>query len=363
MIHYHLAWSLERHELSAQQWLGRKVKIVDGTTLSMPDTGAHQQCWPQPTSQQPGLGFPCLKLVGIFSLASGGLEDYATGTLHQHESVLFRSLFERLGKGEMVLADRGFCSYAVLAKLSARGVDRVMRLHARRKVSFREGRRLGQDDRLVNWKKPAQRLPAWSEEEWAALPEGLPVRLIRLFVSTPGFRTRQVTLVTTLLDEETYPADKIRALYAERWGVALHFHQSKISLGLDILRCKSPELVEKEALIHLIADNLIRLFMQRAAGEHRVPLGRLSFKGTLDTVRHFAAAVHAARATPRHQDALIDQMLALIAGDLVPHRPERAEPRAKKRRPKNYHLLTKPRHQMHVPSHRNRPKPLIPNAA
>ncbi len=211
-----------------------------------------------------------------------------------------------------------------------RGIDCVMRLHQARKNTFREGRRLGKDDRLITWKKPSQRLPAWSQEEWAALPDSLSVRLIRLHVSTPGFRTSQVTLVTTLTDEETYPADKIRALYAERWGVELHFPQIKISLGLDILRCKSPELIEKETIIHLIAYNLIRLFMQRAAADHGVDLGRLSFKGTLDTVRHFAAAIHAARATPRRQDALIDQMLALIAGDLVPHRSERAEPRAKK---------------------------------
>lgn len=355
LIGEHLSWSLERRVRGEQEWCGRRVKIVDGTTLSMPDTPANQQSWPQPTSQKAGLGFPCMKLVGIFSLASGGLEDYATGTLHEHESVLFRSLWERLSKGEVILADRGFCSYAALAKLSGRGIDSVMRLHQARKVSFRAGRRLGQDDRLVSWPKPAQRTEAWSVEEWEALPKSLPLRLIRLYVSTPGFRTREVTLVTTLTDANTYPADQLRALYAERWGVELHFHQIKILLGLDILRCKSPDLIEKEAAIHLIAYNLIRLFMQRAAADHQVELGRLSFKGSLDTVRHFAAAVHAASDTPRRQQALIDQMLALIAGDPVPDRPERSEPRAKKRRAKNYHLLTKPRHQMRIPAHRNRP--------
>ena len=200
-------------------------------------------------------------------------------------------------------------------------------------------------------------------EEWETLPESLPLRLVRLYVSTPGFRTREVTLVTTLTDAETYPADKLRALYAERWGVELHFHQIKILLKLDILRCKSPELIEKEAAIHLIAYNLIRLFMQRAAADHHVELGRLSFKGSLDTVRHFAAAIHAARPAPRRQDALIEQMLALIAGDPVPERPQRSEPRAKKRRAKNYHLLTKPRHEMRVPPHRNRPALIIQNAA
>ena len=363
LIHGHLAWSLERRVASAQLWLGRKVKIVDGTTLSMPDTPGNQQSWPQPSTQKEGLGFPCMKLTGIFSLASGGLEDYATGTLHQHESILFRSLWDQLEKGDVMLGDRGFCSYAALAALSQRGIDSVMRLHQARKVTFREGRRLGDDDRLVTWQKPAQRTDAWSREEWEALPQSLSLRLIRLHVRTPGFRTREVTLVTTLTDATAYPAEAIRALYAQRWEVELHFHQIKILLGLDILRCKSPELIEKETLLHLIAYNLIRLLMQQAASTHSASLGRISFKGALDTVRHFAPAIHAARATPRKQDALIAEMLAIIAADCVPERPGRSEPRAKKRRAKNYHLLTKPRSEMRVPPHRNRPQPLIPKAA
>lgn len=354
LIHGHLAWSLDRRVPAGQLWLGRKVKIVDGTTLSMPDTAANQQCWPQPASQKEGLGFPCMKLTGIFSLASGGLEDFATGSLHQHECMLFRNLWGRLERGDVMLADRGFCSYAALGQLSQRGVDSVMRLHQARKVSFRQGRRLGEGDRLVTWTKPAQRTEAWTQEEWEALPASLPLRLIRLHVQAAGFRTKSVTLVTTLTDAGRYPAEEIRALYARRWTVELHFHQIKILLGLDILRCKSPELVEKETLVHLIAYNLIRLLMQKAAIHFHAELSRISFKGALDTVRHFAVAIHAARATPRKQDELIDQMLAMIAADCVPARPGRSEPRAKKRRAKNYHLLTKPRSQMHVPPHRNK---------
>ena len=151
-------------------------------------------------------------------------------------------------------------------------MDSVLRLHQARKVNFREGRRLGHDDRLVTWKKPVQRLEAWSLEEWAALPESLSLRLLRLSVSTPGFRTREVTLVTTLTDAQAYPAEAIRALYAQRWEVELHFHQIKILPGLDLLRCKSPELIEKETLLHLIAYNLIRLLMQQAASTHGATL-------------------------------------------------------------------------------------------
>jgi len=363
LIGSHLTWSLERRVTRAQLWLGRKVKIVDGTGLSMPDTPANQRCWPQPSTQKEGCGFPCMKLVGIFSLASGGLEDCATGTLQQHESRLFRSLWEKLDAGDVMLGDRGFCSYAALARLAQRKVDCVMRLHPARKVNFREGRRLGKDDRLVTWRKPAQRSADWSAEEWAALPRELQVRVIRFQVGVPGYRTQEVTLVTTLTDAVTYPAEELCALYARRWTVELHFHQIKILLGLDILRCKSPELVEKEVLMHVIAYNLIRLLMQEASSTHGAELSRLSFKGALDTVRHFASAIHAARATPRRQHALIEELLAIIASDLVPERGGRSEPRAKKRRPKNYHLLTQPRSEMNVPSHRNRPQPQIRKAA
>lgn len=363
LINGHLAWTLERRVRSDELWLGRRIKIVDGATLSMPDTSENQRCWPQPSSQREGLGFPCMKLAGIFSLASGALEHHATGTLHVHESMLYRSLWESLEPGDVILGDRGFCSYASMARLSQRGIDSVMRLHQARKVSFREGRRLGADDRLVTWRRPTQRTEAWSLAEWEALPEKLEVRLIRLKVSTPGFRTRSVTLVTTLTDAKTYPADELRALYGQRWSVELHFFQIKILLGMDILRCKSPAMIEKEALLHIIAYNLIRILMQQAASEHRASLSRISFKGTLDTMRHFAGAIHAARATPRAQEALIDQMLAAIADDPVPERPGRSEPRAKKRRAKNFHLLTKPRSEMRVPPHRNRPNSRIQKRA
>ena len=139
----------------------------------------------------------------------------------------------------------------------------------------------------------------------------------------------------------------------------MHFREIKIVLALDVLRCLTPAMIEKELLLHVIAYNLIRSLMQHAALRHRVALRRLSFKGTLDSLRHFADVIHAAQGKPRQQAALLDILLQIIASDQVPFRPNRHEPRARKRRPKNFHLLTKPRHQMHVPSHRNRPKPCL----
>ena len=187
--------------------------------------------------------------------------------------------------------------------------------------------------------------------------------MIRLEVAAPGFRTRRVILITTLLEEELYPAEEVRALYGRRWSVELHFHQLKTILHLDILRCQSPELITKELQIHLIVYNLIRALMQKAAHRHDVSLARLSFKGTLDTVRQWSEVIHASSGQPRKQSLLITDRLRLIAWDTLPHRPGRSEPRAKKRRPKNFHLLTRPRHKMGNLSHRNRPTKTIHNLA
>lgn len=356
-IAQHLCWSLERNVLGEERWLShRPVKIVDGTNLSMPDTEANQALWPQPTSQKPGCGFPMMKLVGLFSLSSGALLESARGNLHVHESLLFRQLWPKLQKGDVLLADRGFCSYGAMASLAERGIDSVMRLHQARAADFRRGKALGPEDRLVRWEKPSQRTEAWSEEEFAALPPTLFLRMIRLQVAAKGFRTRNVVLVTTLTDAELYPGDALRELYGERWQVELHFAQIKTILAMDVLRCKSPEMIEREVAIHRIAYNLVRTLMQRSAHLHRVPLERISFKGSLDTVRHWAAVIAAASVTPRKQESLIEKMLRAIARDPVPERPQRTEPRAKKRRPRNYQLLTRPRSQMGNLPRRNRPQ-------
>ena len=355
-IHAHLADRLEANVPSKSRWFSRQVKIIDGTNLSMPDTTENQAAYPQPSNQKKGCGFPMMKLVGLFSLASGALLQVARGTLHIHESQLFRQLWPVLEPADIILSDRGFCSFFAIASLLDRGIDSVMRLHQARRVDFRSGQRLGHDDRLITWKKPAQRTAICTKEEHAALPKTLSLRLIRLRVNIKGYRTRTIVLVTTLLNPIAYPADALRTLYLERWSVELHFREIKTILALDILRCLTPALVDKELLLHLIAYNLIRSLMQHAALRHRVALRQLSFKGTLDTLRHFANAMEAAHGKPRQQVALLDAMLELIAKDQLPIRPHRVEPRARKRRPKNYHLLTKPRHQMRVPPHRNRPK-------
>ena len=373
-----LAALLERRILGRERWLGRRrVKILDGTGLSMPDTRKNQQRWPQSKGQKPGCGlplrrrrrvrsayhwralsrhaFPILRMVGLFCLSSGAMLRYAFGNKHDQENHLARRVLDGLEGGDVLLADRGFCSYSLIAVMLARGVDCVMRLHQRRSHDMQQGTPLGQGDRLVEWTRPPapRRNDPWAAER-PTLPASLAVRLVNFRVEVPGFRTEQVTVATTLLDPRQYPAHALAALYRARWNIELRYSEIKTTMGADVLRCKSPAMIEKELCMNAIGYNLIRCVMQEAAQRHDVELERLSFKGSLDAVRHFADAIHAATGKPRCQSRLYDELLAIIASDPLPSRPDRHEPRARKRRPKPYQLLTKPRHQMRVIPHRNR---------
>jgi hypothetical protein len=350
----HLGQQLEQQVSQDQLWLGCNVKIIDGTSVSMPDTPANQKLWPQSSAQKPGCGFPLLKLLGVFSLQSGALLDLTISNQRQHDALLARQLWPHLQVGDIVLADRGFCSFGDLAQLQGAGIDAVMRLHQARKTDFRRGKRLGPNDRLVLWIKPAPSTSRWTKEQLKTLPDTLQLRLVRYRIELPGCRCQEVILVTTLLDAQRFSAAQLAQLYFRRWGVELQFRQIKIFLGMDVLRCLSPAMVRKELLMHLVAYNLIRALMQRASLIYHVPLGRLSFKGTLDSIHHFADALHAAHSKPTRQRQLFDALLIAIAADQVPVRPFRTEPRAKKRRPKNYHLLTKPRPFMVLSQHRSR---------
>ena len=350
-IHRHVCDRMEANVPNASLWRGRPVKVVDGTGLSMPDTASNQAAYPQPLSQKPGCGFPLMKVVGIFSVASGALLHFCRDTHNVHESQLFVKLWPHLLEGDVVLGDRGFCSFLALGSLLAKGVDSVMRLHQTRLVDFRRGKRLAKDERLILWHRSPQRRTEHHPEKLAALPPTMTVRQIRSHVQIKGFRSRTIILVTTLLDPVAYPADEIRQLYFQRWSVELHFREIKTLLALDVLRCLSPAMVEKELLVHVIAYNLVRTVMQTAAIRHQVDLERLSFKGALDTLNHFADAVHAAHGKPRRQTELLDAMFELIAQDQLTIRPSRSEPRVKKRRPNAYPFLTKPRSKMRVTPH------------
>ena len=354
-INEHLVERLQRNLPSAGLWRGRHVKLVDGTGVSMPDTQANQQAWPQISSQKPGCGFPSMNLVGLFCLLTGALIKVATGDRHTHERTLFQSLWHTLEKGDLIVADRGYCSFGAFANLLLRGVDALMRL-PEKNIRQAIGSKLPKTedfDVIVTWNRPAQRIPSMTTEDFALLPESIPVRVIRYTIAASGFRTKSVTLVTTLLEADIEAAD-LAELYFRRWGIEIHFREIKILLNMDVLRCLTPDMIERELRMHFVAYNLIRCVMQKAALTHDADINRLSFKGCLDTVRQFANAAYGAEDKPRTLAALIDEMLLAIAKDTNPLRPGRTEPRAVKRRPKNFHLLTKPRREMGNLPHRNK---------
>jgi hypothetical protein len=350
-VHERVAHEVNRRFLGSEEF-GRPVKVVDGTSASMPDTAANQKCWPQTRAQKPGCGFPFVRLVGLFHLHNAVLIDWAEGSKHDHEAKLFPSLWKHLHQGDLLLGDRGFCSFAAMAALLQRGVDTLTRQHQALKLTFRSGKRLGHRDRLIEMNKPLQPTYGWTKAAWRKLPATLRIRMVQIEVTQPGFRVERYVVLTTLTDPEEWPVERLARLYFKRWSVELFFRDIKISMGMDILRCKKPEMVRKEILMHAIAYNCIRGVMQRAAATYNVALERLSFKGTVDALRQWADAIHIHHHRPRKQAQMIDTLLAVLAHDSVPWRPNRVEPRAKKRRPKGYQLMTAPRPQMRVSASR-----------
>jgi hypothetical protein len=351
-IHRGLAQRIQTLSTSQDRWYGRDVKVVDGTSISMPDTPENQERYPQSSRQKPGCGFPIMNLVGVFSLATGVLIDLAKGHRKVSEQALFRQLWDLFAPGEVALTDRKFCSFAEIHLMAQRDIDVVMRNHQCRIKGIELVKRLGKTDRLIRWIK-TKVCPKWlTQAQWEELPDTLLIREITCHVDVPGFRTKTITVVTTLLDATQFPTQAFTDLYRRRWMVELFFDDIKTTMGMDILRCKTPDMVEKELYMHLIAYNLVRALMLHAAREHAVSPFRLSFKGTVDTVRTWSPLMAAAPSAARPQ--MYASLLKTIARDTLPIRPNRVEPRARKRRPKNYQRLTENRHVFKECPHRNK---------
>jgi hypothetical protein len=339
------AQAAERRAGSAWRFHDREVLVGDGTTSSGPDTKTNQRAYPQSSRQRPGCGFPLIKWVALFSLSTGALLEVAWGNKHRAELKLFRKIWHHLKAGMIFLADRGFCDFVTLAALAARQVDAVVRLSNSRNYDFRKGKRLGRGDRLVNWSKPPVKPVTVAKKLWRQLPEQISLRLIRWPVAIAGFRTRELILVTTLLDPVAYPASELAELYLRRWRVELFLRDIKTTLQLDVLSCKSPRMLHRELLMHLIAYNFIRCLMVESANIHGLDLERISFKGSVDTLRHFSLVIARAR-NPRQRLRLISELLSALASDPLPDRPCRIEPRSLKRRHKDFPSLMKPRAEL-----------------
>jgi len=334
-------------------WCGHRVWVADGSSLTAPDTAPNQQAFPQQRSQKPGCGFPIVRVVALLSLATGLLTAWATGSLHVHEISLLQSLWDHLRPNDVLLADRGFCSWGLIAQALQRHLHVVFRVKGRRRGDLRRGQRLSKDERLVQWFKPKERAWTIDAAAWALLPPVLTLRLVRCRLQWPGFRTRQVTLVTTLLDSAQYSPAALGLLYFRRWAMELTLRNIKTTLQMDYLSCKTPENLEREIRMHFLVHNLVRRLMLEAARRHRVALERISFAGSLAAARRFGEALLQAR-SERRRGQLQRELFRVLAADLLPQRPGRREPRAVKRRPKAYPLLMAHRHTFRELQHQNR---------
>ncbi len=328
-------------------WKGRHVKLADGTTVSMPDTPENQEVYPQQAAQQEGLGFPVARMVMLMSLATAMVCGMAIAPYVGKETgelALLRQLVDQLGPHDILLTDRYFCSFFMIAMLSARNIEFVARLHHARKEGAYRIKRLGKHSYLVEWPRPDK--PDWMDEEtYNQMPESLTLRQIEAKVEEPGFRVESLVVVTTLTDTKEYSNDDIAQLYHKRWLVELDIRAIKCTLGMDVLRCKTPEMVRKEIWTCLLAYNLIRKTMLQAAQNTNLSPRQLSFTNALQNMA--ASWVILPTLENPTITSMINTQIESLASQLVgkPERANRVEPRAVKRRPKPHRLLTMPREE------------------
>jgi hypothetical protein len=326
-------------------WHDHPVYLVDGTTVSTPDTEANQEAWPQQGAQEKGLGFPIARMVLLFSLATAMVSGMAMGPYSGKktgETALLRQLFQQFKPGDVLLADRYYCSYFLIALLLELGVDFVVRLHQKRTADFRRGRRLGKGDHLVRWTRPAQ--PEWMDQKtYQRMPESIEVREVEVHIDQPGFRTESLVVVTTLTDARKYTKDDLAELYHKRWLAELDIRAIKITLGMDVLRCQSPEMVRKEIWTCLLAYNLIRKTLLDVAHQSRLSPRQLSFTAAMQKIA--AGWIAVLLLDEAGMSLLIQAHLSDLMKYEVGNRPDRVEPRAVKRRPKPHRLLTEPRNE------------------
>jgi hypothetical protein len=327
-------------------WKGRRVCLFDGTTVSMPDTPENRAAYPLAYNQVPGTSFAIARVGAVISLSCGAILDLGTcryAGKGQGEVSLLRRLWDVLRPGDVLLGDRLMSGWAGMLLLKQRGVDTVSRLSAHRRADFRKGRRLGKDDHLVVWRKPTS-IRSVDRRTYHALPDAITVREARFRVEQPGFRTRSVVVVTTLLDPAQASREELASLYRARWNNELDLRSIKVTLQMSMLRGRTPEMVRKEIWTHALAYNLIRTVMAQAAAGEGVPPRSISFKAALQVLEAFRPLIdYQAHRGGSHRAALYGQLLRAIAVHRVGDRPDRFEPRMAKRGPRRFDCLSRPR--------------------
>lgn len=344
-----VAEELEQAAEPSWLWKGKHhAKLIDGFTLTMPDTPKNQAKYPHPRTQQPGVGLPIARVVAIVSLATACVTDLAIGPYkgkETGESALLRSMLGSLAAGDVAVMDRCYCSFMMIALLLAQGTHTCARKHPLRHSDFRRGRRLGKYDHLIVWTRPPR--PKWMDEEtYAQVPETLALREIRYRVVEPGRRTKLIDVVTTLTDADEYSQKDIAQLYGFRWNSELDIRGIKSNLNLGHVRCKSPEMVHRELWTTILGYNLIRTTAAGAALLHDKQPRRISFTSTCQYVLASWMQLSCRMMGQAELVAYLSVMLEQIARCEVANRPGRLEPRVLKRRRHGYKLMQKPRNEL-----------------
>ncbi len=327
------------HQQARQAWLwkGHNTLITDGTTVLMPDTPENQADFPQQSNQKPGLGFPIARIVGLVSLSVGSVVSYAIGPYQgkgSGETSLFSRMISSIAQNDLLLADRYYCTWAILVLMMQQGSHMLVQNHAQRKPDFRRGKKLGTKDHLIEWKKP-KRKPDWiNQHDYDALPGEILIR---------EFSVGGVVYVTTLLDVKKYHKKELAKFYTQRWLIELDFRSIKTNMKMDMLRCKSPDMAQKEIAVYLLAYNLIRASIARAAKVKSQIPRHISFMTTVQIFNE--GLLQLIVLSGKVLKYAIDGLLNAIASIPIGQQKRKAQPRAVKRRPKPYPLLTTPRNQ------------------
>jgi len=333
------------------KWNGRNVYIADGSHVSMPDTAQNQASYPQPEVQRPGIGFPLARLTVLLSLATGACHDLAMAPYAGKgtgEKTLVRQLYDMLKPGDVVLADALFDDYFIAWELRQRGIELVARAQYERVDT--QTVQSGPDGDVILWQRP-NKPHGMKGEQYRTYPKTLRMRQVSVDARGKDNRVEQFKVITTILDA-AIDGGQIGALYERRWGGEVDIRSIKATMQMDVLRCKTPEMVRKEIWAHLLAYNLLRTVMAVAAAESGTEPRQVSFKGAKQAVTAFAPKIEAAPSEERA--ALIDALLRAIAYHRVGDRPGRWEPRARKRRPKPGVRLMQPRAEAKLPQNRSK---------
>lgn len=355
-LHHETQRHLNNVTTTDDWWRGHVIKMVDGTSVQTADTVENQEEWPQPSGQKQGCGFPVAYIGALLNWTSGAWEEWCVYPNGYHESKIMQDLLEGINKGDVLIADRAYSSYHLMCQLFEKGAHIISRLHQRRKLDWKQGRKLsGANDRLFTFHKPQQPQHHFlTKEKWSSLPKELEIRIIRVEGKDREGRKRPMWIATTLTDHNQYPAEEIALLYQTRWDIELRIRDIKTTMEMEFLKTKSPDMIKRELMMFAIGFNLLRYLQVRAANDNQVCPTRLSFKGVMDVIS--AMPQTQCRTGSKGRQNLLDWVIEKVGQRVIPLRPDRQEPRAKKRRSKPYQLLTSPRSHFKEISHKGRYK-------